>query len=833
MSIKSHLNGWKSDPSIMANISAWRIIPERTPRYEDFPPELDSSLKDQIKNTGINALYAHQKNAWDEIQSGKNIVLVTGTSSGKTLAYSLPILHNILKNDFSRALFLYPTKSLAHDQLTGLNTLIKSIAFAYDGDTPQIERRSIRQKAKIIVSNPDMLHLGILPYHIQWDDFFSNLKYIVLDEIHIYRGVFGSHVANVIRRIKRIAAHYGASPQFILASATIGNPLDFARALIAEDLILINDDYSARGEKHFIIFNPPVIDHKIGLRASMQNESVRLAADLIKDHFQTILFGRSRKSVEFMLTKLQEKFPRSGKSFRSYRSGYLPSRRREIEAGLRSGDVLAVTATSALELGVDIGGLDAAILAGYPGTIAGTLQQAGRSGRTKNSSVSILVTSSNPLDQYLALHPEYLFSTNPEFALIDPDNLLIVLTHLQCALYELPFSDNSRFGNFSIAQTQDLLELLRKSGQIYFSNAKYFWMSEIYPAASISLRTTSLEKISLRTESSPGKILTLGQIDRDSSYWMVHPGAIYLHEGETYLVKDLDFTDNCATLAPASRDYYTEPERQTSFSVNKILQTDQLPGASKFLGEITVRSQVTGFKKVNWLKYEILGHEPLDLPAITLQTIGFWITLSEETEYTLKIAGLWTSSPNDYGPDWEEIRKKVLTRDEFTCQICGNKNDFTSLHVHHKMPIRSFQTYREANQLTNLVSLCPRCHLRAESVVRVNSGIRGLGYVLHSLAPLLLMCDPGDLGMYADVESPLGDSRPVALLYEYIPSGIGFSKSLYQRATELIEKSHDLVSHCACLDGCPSCVGPGSELGSGGKQETLAILKQLCRLASA
>ena len=827
MSISTLLTQWKTDPSIGPNLSAWQIIPPRIPSFSDFPSDLEPGIRKRLFDLGFQSLYSHQLKVWDDVKSGKNIILVTGTSSGKTLAYSLPVINRISKSNKSRALFLYPTKALAHDQLVFLNKFDDLVVHAYDGDTPKHLRKSIRNKAQIIVSNPDMLHLGILPYHLEWIDFLSQLDFIVIDEIHTYRGVFGSHVANVLRRLKRITDHYGASPQYILTSATIGNPRDLSIQLIDKDVSVISEDNSARGKKHFLIYNPPIIDEKLGIRASMQGETIRLAEDLIRSRLQTILFGRSRRSIEFMVSALRDRMPELSNSIKSYRSGYLPSQRRLIETGLKTGTIQAVTATNALELGIDIGGLDAAILAGYPGTIAGTLQQAGRSGRTEKESLSILVVSNTPLDQYLADHPDYLFSTNPESALINPDNLLIVLAHLTCALYELPFGDSSQYGNFNVDQTKELLNIITNAGKAHHSQSTYYWMSEDYPAGDISLRTATIDQIILQLITPENKKASLGIIDRESAYWMVHPGAIYLHEGEAYRVEDLDLSENFALLSPTSNDYYTEAERQTTFEVLNLISEEVIPGATKYIADIKVTSQVTGFKRIKWDHYEIISREILDLPPTTLSTQGFWITLSENTEDHLKSEGIWSSSPNNYGPGWEKIRNSVLLRDQKTCQMCGKGSYTEPLHVHHKLPMRNFSGYQEANNPDNLISLCPRCHQRAEAVVRVNSGISGLGYVLHGLAPLLLMCDPGDIGVYSDFQSPFDDARPIVLLFEYTPGGIGFSHKLYEKENDLLQKAEELVSNCPCESGCPSCVGPGGEKGSGGKIETLAILNIL------
>jgi DEAD/DEAH box helicase domain-containing protein len=827
MSINKLIAQWNVDPSIGPNFSAVKVFPNRNPTFCDIPSNIDLRLISFLDTVGIQQLYQHQGHAYTEINSGKNVVLVTGTSSGKSLAYILPILDRILKNPAVRGLFLYPTKALAHDQLSFLNQLPAVNVQAYDGDTPHHLRKSIRNEAQIIISNPDMLHLGILPYHIEWMDFFSNLEFIVIDEIHSYRGVFGSHVANVIHRLNRITQHYNSPTQFILTSATIGNPHNFAQQLINDDVTVIDDDASSRGKKTFIIYNPPVIDKKLGTRASLQQECIRLTSDLIHANLQTILFARTRRNVEFLLTKLHDRFPDKNDSIKSYRSGYLSIQRRKIENGLKDGSIRCVTATNALELGIDIGGLDAAILAGYPGTIAGTLQQAGRSGRTSSDSLSILVASSSPLDQYLAANPDFLFETNPENALINPENLLITLAHIQCALYELPFENGMTYGTFSANQTVELLDVIKNQGNAYYQSPIYYWMADDYPASNISLRTASPNQVILQVDKPSEKPINIGLVDKNSAYWMVHPGAIYLHEGETYIVNNLDLDQDIAYLSPASQDYYTESESKTSFNLINQISSEKIPGGFKYFGDLEVISQVIGYKKIKWGHYNVFDKVELDLPTTSLITQGYWITISQESEDILKADGTWTSSPNDYGPNWDDIRQKILMRDDYICQLCGRKNSETPLHIHHKIPMRNFTNRQEANSQDNLISLCPRCHKKAESVVKINSGIRGVGYALHALAPVLLMCDPGDLGQFTDFKSPIGDPRPISLLYEYVPAGIGFSKTLYDQHNSLVNSAYQLVSHCLCLNGCPSCVGPGGEKGSGGKSETMNILNLL------
>jgi DEAD/DEAH box helicase domain-containing protein len=679
-----------------------------------------------------------------------------------------------------------------------------------------------------------MLHTGILPHHTNWDDFFRNLKFIVIDEMHTYRGVFGSHVANVLRRLKRVANFYGAHPQFILTSATIGNPQELAERLIESPVELIDNDGSSRGERHFLLYNPPVIDEAIGLRKSSIMESVRLAQDLLANDVQSVIFARSRRSVEILLTYLQPSspFPTLGEGqmgegkIRGYRSGYLPSQRREIEKGLRDGTVKIVVATNALELGIDIGGLGAAVLVGYPGSIASLTQQSGRAGRGDDPALSLLVATANPLDQFLAHHPDYFFGRSPERALINPNHLLILLNHLRCAMFELPFQKNDSFGNISSELLEEYLQFLISNNEAHLSKEKFFWMSDSYPAANISLRSASPANVVLHTEED-GQPRIIGEIDLASAYWMAHPKAVYIHEGQQYHVDILDLEKNIASLTAVSLDYYTEPMRETSVEVLTTTQEAESKGAKKFWGEIQVTTQVTGFQKLRWATRERIGQEPLDLPSTELQTTGYWLSLSENTVATLVANRMWTNAPNDYGPDWPRIRLAVRARDGFRCQICGAPEAAREHDVHHKIPFRQFASVKEANRLDNLITLCPACHHKAEENVRMRSGLAGLGYVLSQLAPLFLMCDPSDLGAHVDAEGKISEGQPSIVLYDQVPAGIGFSEKLFELHDELISRALELVQECECEDGCPSCVGPAGENGVGGKQETIAILKLL------
>ncbi len=758
MSLNSLIRLWHTDPDTAPNFSIWRTTPSRPANMHPFPDSLPAMLRVAFSNRGIDSLYSHQYEAWDYIRAGKNIVLSTGTASGKTLAYNLPIIASLLTNTDARALYLFPTKALAQDQLSGLHQLQSSTknlqSAIYDGDTPQSQRASIRKNARLILSNPDMLHTGILPHHTNWSDLFHNLRFVVIDEMHTYRGIFGSHVANVIRRLKRVAKFYGAAPQFILTSATIGNPKELAERLIESSIELIDQDGSSRGERHFLLYDPPVIDESLGLRKSSMMESIRLVRDLLSNDIQSVVFARSRRSVEMILTYLQESAPPDLRSpsqnlqnlgraregqIRGYRSGYLPSQRREIEKGLRDGTVQAVVATNALELGIDIGGLSAAVLVGYPGSIASVYQQSGRAGRGEAPALSVLVASANPLDQFLAHHPDYFFGQSPEHGLINPDHLLILLNHLRCAMFELPFQKDESFGSLDADKVKEFLDVLTLNNEAHLSQEKYFWMSDSYPAANVSLRTASPENVILQTtETSDSAPQIIGEVDLASAYWMVHPHAIYIHEGQQYFVHELNLERNIATLTAVALDYYTESQNETEIQILSESERAAIKGGEKGWGEIQVTTQVVGFKKLRWMTRENLGEEPLDLPPTELQTIGYWLSLSDSTIESLRASGAWTNDANDYGPDWPRIRLAVRTRDGFRCQVCGAAEGGREHDVHHKIPFKAFTSAIEANRLDNLITLCSSCHRKAEQNVRIRSGLAGLSYALESISAAVL-----------------------------------------------------------------------------------------------
>ncbi|KPL74786.1 hypothetical protein ADM99_00860 [Leptolinea tardivitalis] len=803
--------------------------------FASLPDDLSIKLRTRLQNLGIHQLYSHQLLSYHTVKERKNLVVTTGTASGKTLCYNLPILDQLFKVPSSRALFIFPTKALTHDQQEKLVELTGDIetngeplipVCVYDGDTPTQKRQVIRQMARCLLTNPDMLHTAILPHHTLWETFFRGLDFVVIDEIHAYRGVFGSHVANVIRRLKRIAAFYGSKPQFILTSATIANPLEHGKSLTGEDLVLIQEDGAPHGARTTILYNPPVIHQETGIRKSASSEVIQLAGTLLNKQIQVLIFGRSRKGVEFILRQLRLQQQDDDENYRAYRSGYLPADRRRIESDLRSGKLRAVAATNALELGIDIGGVDAVLITGYPGSVSAMRQQAGRAGRKTEDSVAVLVASGSPIDQYLMRHPDYLVGKSPESALIDPDHPVILLGHLQCAAFELPFSDNECFGTANNTMVREYLEFMNESGQVNHSGGKYFWMDSAYPASNLSLRSSDSRSINLVVEENHRNKI-IGEIDYLSSLWMVHPKAIYLHEGMSYFVKNLDLENYVASLEPVDDDYYTEPVQKITLKKINEQDAEYYPGAKITYGEIQVTTEITGFKKLLWNTHEVLSVEPLSLPPNTMRTTAYWMALSDETVNILREQLLWKNDPNDYGKDWDQIRLAVRTRDNFKCQVCGVPESGKAHHVHHKTPLRSFVSLTEANRMENLITLCSNCHQLAESAVKIRSGLAGLGYSMGQLAPLFLMCDSSDLGTLSDPASNLADGKPAVIFYDQINAGIGLSRKCFDLHKQIIASSHELVSNCQCIDGCPSCVGPGGENGAGGKQETLAILELL------
>lgn len=596
-----------------------------------LPDDMPEALAKVLRARGMVSLYSHQAAARAAAKAGRHVVVVTPTASGKTLCYNLPVLERILERPESRALYLFPTKALAQDQMVELGRMAEGLPLelrvhTYDGDTPAGRRTAIREAGHIVLTNPDMLHTGILPHHTRWRRLFSGLEFVVIDELHTYRGLFGSQVANVIRRLKRICEFYGSAPRFLCASATIANPKQLAERLLEEEQVeLVDRSGAPRGERRLVFYNPPLVDRALGVRRSSLLEGCRIAAPWIRAGVQTICFCRSRVSVEVMLSYLRQSLaPRldAARKVRGYRGGYLPLQRREIEAGLRSGDVLGVVSTNALELGVDIGSLQAAVLVGYPGTIASTWQQLGRAGR-RSGSVAVFVASSSPLDQFIVRHPEYFLSTSPEEGLIDPDNLLVEAGHLQAALFELPFTEDERFGR---ADVRGLLELFEEDRVASRSGGRWFWNRESFPAEALPLRRLAADNVVIVDVSGPQPDV-IGEIDQFSAPTLVHSDAVYLHEGRQYHVENLDWEEKKAYVRPVEVDYYTTALNSLSIKVLERFGHDAAGSLDRAYGEVKLTSLAALFKKVRFLTHENVGSGPIHLPEQTLHTTAYWTAL--------------------------------------------------------------------------------------------------------------------------------------------------------------------------------------------------------------
>ena len=768
-------------------LTAVRHFPAREAQWAEFPAWVQTELAAAYGGKGIRRLYSHQAAAAETVHAGKNVVVVTPTASGKTLCYNLPILNAILDNSDSRALYLFPTKALAQDQLAELYDLNQRLenrfgVFTYDGDTPSDARKAIREKGHIVLTNPDMLHTGILPHHTRWTRLFENLRYIVIDELHTYRGVFGSHLCNVLRRLRRIARFYGREPQFICSSATIANPAELGSRLIESDVEVLNANGAPAAEKTFVFYNPPVVNRALGIRRSYINESARVAQEFLKHELQTMVFANSRLHTELLLTYLQQANPQpSGKpeAVRGYRGGYLPNERREIEHGLRDARIRGVVATSALELGIDVGSLDAVVMAGYPGTIAGTWQRAGRAGRRSGSSCAVVVASSAPLDQFMVRNPDYFFGRTPEHAFIQPDNLEILINHLKCAAFELPIAPDERFGKVDVPE---LCARLAEAGFLHRAGEHYHWTNEAYPADTVSLRSVTSDNFVIIDIT--GEPNVIGEVDFSSALTTVHEKAIYLHGGEQYHVEHLDFKERKAYVKRVDVDYYTDAIRYTQVRVLEIAASahDLLDGTqhaasvphSHSHGDVLVRSHVVGFKKIKFFTNENIGAGKLELPENEMHTTSYWITLQR--------------------PVLESLPYSISER---------------------------------------------------------QSGMFGLLHALESVATLLLMCDRRDLATaigerppgpgsdYAQAEAAMSARpdemsaakeffEPNLYLFDGYPGGIGFSEPLFRAHELLVQKTRELIAGCGCEQGCPSCVGPVGDLAARAKEAALAILDRLC-----
>jgi DEAD/DEAH box helicase domain-containing protein len=791
------------DPHVTA---ARRLAPIEA-QYAPFPDSLDARLTGALRSRGIEQFYSHQAEAVAHAVGGRNVVVITPTASGKTLCYNAPVLDAILRDSSTRALYLFPTKALAQDQLAELHQMAEIIdrsgggeigVFTYDGDTPQDARRAIRGRAHVVLSNPDMVHSGILPHHPRWAKLFENLKFVVIDELHTYRGVFGSHLGNILRRLQRVCRHYGSNPTFICSSATIANPRELAERLTGAPFELVDKNGAPRGEKYFLFVNPPVVNAQLGIRRSYLAETRRVAIEFLKRGLQAIVFAQSRLSTELLTTYMKDAFerPTGGGSdvIRGYRGGYLPLRRREIERGLRSGEVRCVVSTNALELGIDIGALDVAVMAGYPGTIAATWQRAGRAGRRAGRSAAVLVASSSPIDQFVIRHPDYFFDGSPEHALINPDNLHILLDHVKCAAFELPFQSGEQYGSINV---QEILSVLAEEGFVHLVDGQWQWTQESYPADAVSLRSVTSDNFVIVDQTDGERVI--GETDFTSGPSTLHEKAIYIVEGQLYQVERFDYDNRKAFVRTVQCDYYTDAITYTKVTILETLSDirssnvevriseaalaagaetdfrDDPPEPDTRLqayvtpqalaplddaggeaepshGEVHVVSRVVGFKKIKFYTNENVGSGELDLPEQQMHTSSYWITIP---------AGMMAALP--YG--------------------LADRRD----------------------------------------------GVMGLAYAMRNVAPLLLMCDSHDLGLSIDGlaidgAARLGGARggaseaelsaaPTIFIYDNYPGGIGFSEPLYAMHAQLVAQTRALIDECPCASGCPSCVGPEGATG--------------------
>jgi DEAD/DEAH box helicase domain-containing protein len=744
------------EPSLARGVVHHAVIPAREASFAPMPDWLDPRIVAGLRARDIGQLYSHQAEAIQAVHDGQDVVVVTPTASGKSLCYTLPALQAIAADPAARALFMFPTKALGQDQVTEFGKLaeaagIATISSTYDGDTPAPIRSAIRAAGQVVVTNPDMLHSAILPHHTKWFQLFEQLKLIVIDELHTYRGVFGGHVANVLRRLLRICAHYGSRPVIVCCSATIGNPAELATMLTGRPVRLVDRNGAPSGERHVLLVDPPIMERASGARGSAETLAQRWALPFLRAGRQTIVFGRSRVAAEIMLSGLRESLrqhegPRS--RVRGYRGGYLPTERRAIERGLRDGEILGVVSTNALELGVDIGRLDTSILAGYAGSVAATWQRFGRAGRRGGTSVAVLVASGSPVDQYVIHHPEFLLESTPEEARLDPNNLHVLLAHLRAATFELPFEPGEVFGPGPV---DDLLAFLGEERHVrQAGDGRWYWSSENFPASEISLRAAAPENVVI-IDTTPDRPRVLGEVDLFSAQVLVHERAIYLHDSVQYYVDRLEWHERKAYVHKVDVDHYTYANRAVTLKPLEVFDEAPAAGGRRIHGEVMVASLVTLFKKLKFVTDENVGWGPIDLPELELQTTAYWLTAEGVRDH------------------WR--------RDELDVALLG------------------------------------------------------VGRALQTVAAVLLMVDPHDLGLVTQVRSPHAE-EPTIYLYEAMPGGIGLSERLWDRHDELVMAAADLLMACPCDAGCPACTGPRLEPDVDARALALRLLDELASPAS-
>ncbi len=748
------LDAWESDGAVMRNVGLHHVVDAREASHAPMPDGLAPAVAHALRARGIDSLYSHQAEAYALAQRGTHVVVSTPTASGKSLCFNLPVLDRLAREPDARALYLFPTKALARDQEAALHAMLRECglshgAITYDGDTPGDARRAARDRSGILLTNPDMLHAGILPHHAGWARFFSCLRYVVIDELHTYRGVFGSHLANVVRRLRRIARFHGADPTFVFASATIGNPREHAMRMVGQDVALVDRSGAPSGPRHVFVYNPPVLNRELGVRASYLKTAVSLACDLLRAEVPTLVFGQSRNNVEVMLKYMRDRLAADRidpESIQGYRSGYLPETRRRIEQGLRAGTIRGVVATSALELGIDIGALQAVVCAGYPGSVAALWQRFGRAGRRNEPALALLVASSEPLDQYVARESQFVVGAPVEHARIDADNVEILVQHLKCAAFELPFESGEAFGDVPVEAVQDGLEYLAQHQVVHAApgasgKTLYHWATDAYPASHVSLRSLGWDNfvvVDLDTDK------TIAEMDWRATHTMLHVQAIYQHEGEQYQVERLDFENHKAFVRKVEPDYYTTAMTYTRIAVVQEDDGAAAGGAALGLGEISVVEKVVGYKKIKFHTHENVGYGDVRLPEMQMHTSAFWWTVTEETLRSLVVDGL---------------------------------------------------AVPRASAVDAIRGLGSAMHLVAS--VGLMCDPRDLGRALG---------DRGGEGDFAGKDGAPGFD-PTVFLYDAVPGGVGLSPRLFADRDTIFRRTRALVEGCPCEMGCPACIG--------------------------
>lgn len=765
-------------------------LPGREGCYAPIPDEVPAALAEALRARGIERLYAHQAQAWEATRRGEHVAIVTPTASGKSLCYTLPVLSAAMTRQ-AKALYLFPTKALAQDQVAELLELNRAgelgvKAFTFDGDTPGDARQAIRLHGDIVVSNPDMLHQAILPHHTKWAQFFENLQYVVIDEIHTYRGVFGSHVTNVLRRLKRICAFYGASPQFILCSATIGNPQAHAQALIEERVHAITESGAPTGDKHVLLWNPPVVNADLGLRASARSQSNRIARIAIKSGLKTLVFAQSRLMVEVLTKYLKDIFdhdPRKPARIRAYRGGYLPSERRQAERAMREGRIDGIVSTSALELGVDIGSLDVVILNGYPGSVAATWQRFGRAGRRQRPCLGVLVASSQPLDQYVVRHPDFFADAPPEHARTAPDQPLILFDHIRCAAFELPFNAGEPFGP---VDPLVYLEALAESEVVHREGDRWEWIADSYPANAVSLRSVADGNFVV-VDRTDGKQTIIAEVDHSAAALTLYEGAIHMVQSTPYQVERLDWEGRKAYVSRTQVDYYTDSIDYTRLKVLERFDGGPAGRGDAHHGEVHVVRRVSGYKKIRYYTHENIGYGPVNLPDQELHTTAVWWQLPQAA-----------------------LGKAFASRQD---ALDGFLAASHALHV-----VATVAVMADARDLQKAVG--------------------------NGDGAWFALADQSGRGQLRGVEGAEGAASleqafvPTVYLYDNFPGGVGLSEPLWQRQGELVQRAGELVQRCDCKAGCPACVGPvlaAHEESNGTWPKTLAlkVLALLCQPGTA